>query len=119
MSERGSTQSPKLRVHLTCVSTNGPDHPNLIKQKGVKTYGDWFGDSNAIGPPVTARPMYPAVIMSSTLWHSCTNFPVGQEIAHAFENSLPCSRKRSTKQNHKPVKHYFVNIFLFNIIRPV
>jgi hypothetical protein len=87
VSERGSTQSPKLRAHLPCVSTNGPDSPNLIKQKGVKTYGEWFGDSNAIGPAVTARPMYPAVIMSSKLWHSCTAFLAGQEIAHALPNS--------------------------------
>ena len=87
VSERGSTQSPKLQAHLPCVSTNGPDSPNLIKQKGVKPYGEWFGDTNAIRPPVTARPMYPAVIMSSTLWHSCTAFLAGQEIAHALPNS--------------------------------
>ena len=86
MSERSSTQSPTLRVHLSRVSTNGPDPPNLIKRKGVKTYGELFGDSNAIGPPVTARPMYPAAIVSSILWHSCVAFPAGQEIAHALPN---------------------------------
>jgi hypothetical protein len=87
VSERGSTQSPKLRAHLPCVSTNGPDPLNFIKQKGVKTYGEWFGDSNDIGPPVTARPIYPAVIMPSTLWHSCIVFPAGQNIAHTLPNS--------------------------------
>jgi hypothetical protein len=102
VSERGSTQSPKLQAHLPCVSTNGPDSPNLIKQKGVKTFGEWFGDTNAIGPPVTARPMYPAVIMSSTLWHSCTAFLAGQEIAHAIPNSKThYSDHVSVPLNHK------------------
>jgi hypothetical protein len=87
VSERGSTQGPILRAHLPCVSTNGPDPQNLIKQKGVNTYGEWFGASNAIGQPVTARPLYPVVIMSSMLWHSCTDFLAGQEIAHALPNS--------------------------------
>jgi len=99
VSERGSTQSPKLRAHLPYVSTNGPDPPNLIKQKGVKTYGEWFGDSNAIHR--SACDSKADVIMPSTLWHSCTAFPTGQEIAHAVPSSQThCSHHVSVPLNH-------------------